>query len=298
MSGPIKNIAIIGAGFMGKQIATQAAVHGCSVRLYDSSSEAIARAGEEFKNQMEGFFSLGLLPGKPEEILARISYHGELPPALAGADLVLEAAPENLELKKRIFRELEKYLPDGAILATNSSSIPVSKIEDAVECRERVANIHFYAPVSKNNFVDIMGGSCTGEGVVERCAEWIKGIGCIPLVVKKECMGFVFNRVWHAVKRECLASWAGGHADYRDIDRAWMVFTGMGMGPFGMMDGVGLDVVYDIEMEYFKDSNDPKDRPPQRLKDMIDRGELGLKTKKGFYDWTNPEFARPDFIKK
>lgn len=298
MSGQIKNIAIIGAGFMGKQITVQAALHGCSARLYDSSPDAIARAREEFNSQIEGFFSLGLLSGKPEETLARISYHGEISSALAEADLVLEAVPENLELKKRIFRELEKNLPKGAILASNSSSIPVSRIEDSVGCRDRIANIHFYAPVSKNNFVDIMGGSCTGEGVLERCAEWVRNIGCIPLMVKKECMGFVFNRVWHAVKRECLASWAGGYADYRDIDRAWMIFTGMAMGPFAMMDGVGLDVVYDIEMEYYKDSGDQKDKPPQRLKEMIDRGELGLKTKKGFYDWTNPEFTRPDFIKK
>lgn len=298
MNGQIKNVTIIGAGFMGKQIAVQAALHGTSVRLYDSSPEVIASTRDDLTNQINGFFSFGILQGKPEDTLERISYHEDLRQASAGSDLVLEAVPENLDLKKRIFKELEKILPEGAILASNSSSIPISKIEGAVECRDRVANIHFYAPVSKNNFTDIMGGSCTGEEVLVRCKDWVESIGCIPLLVKKECMGFVFNRVWHAVKKECLASWAGGHADYKDIDRAWMIFTGMAMGPFAMMDGVGLDVVYDIEMEYFKDSHDPKDKPPRLLHEMVKRGELGLKTKKGFYDWTNPEFTKPDFIKK
>lgn len=150
--------------------------------------------------------------------------------------------------------------------------------------------------MSKNNFVDIMGGRSTCAGVIDRATNWVRSIGCVPLYVMKECMRFVFNRVWHPVKRECLASWAGGHADYRDIDRAWMIFTGMITGPFAIMDVVGLDVVYNIEMEYFRDSGDPGDEPPAMLREMIDRGDLGLKTGRGFYDWKDPEFARPGFI--
>jgi 3-hydroxybutyryl-CoA dehydrogenase len=99
------------------------------------------------------------------------------------------------------------------------------------------------------------------------------------------------------VKKDALASWAGGHADFRDIDRAWRIWTGLEWGPFGAMDVVGLDVVYDIEMSYYNDSGDPRDKPPRALKDMIDRGELGMKSGKGFYAWPNAEFLRPDFIK-
>ncbi|MEM2959338.1 MAG: 3-hydroxyacyl-CoA dehydrogenase family protein, partial [Candidatus Jordarchaeaceae archaeon] len=88
---------------------------------------------------------------------------------------------------------------------------------------------------------------------------WIESIDCVPLVVKKECLGFVFNRVWRAVKKECLKIWAGGYADFRDVDRAWRIFTGMNMGPFALMDAVGLDVVYDIEMSYYNESGNPDD---------------------------------------
>lgn len=139
-----------------------------------------------------------------------------------------------------------------------------------------------------------MRGTQTSDETFARYKAWIEAVGCIALVVKKECMGFVFNRIWHAVKREALASWAGGYADYRDIDRAWKLWSGMPAGPFGMMDVVGLDAVYNIELAYYLDSRDPKDNPPDALKAMIDRGELGLKSGKGFYDGGNPEFLKPE----
>jgi 3-hydroxybutyryl-CoA dehydrogenase len=149
----------------------------------------------------------------------------------------------------------------------------------------------------KTYFVDVSGGSQTSPEVIETVDQWLCSIECLPLIVKKECMGFVFNRIWRAVKRECLASWANGNADFRDIDRAWMIWSRMPAGPFAIMDVVGLDVVYDIEMEYYRDSKDAKDKPSEALKSMIDRGELGMKSGKGFYDWKDPEFARPDFLK-
>ncbi len=183
-----------------------------------------------------------------------------------------------------------------AILASNSSSIPVSCVIDSVQCHDRVINIHFYIPISQRNIVDIMGCAKTSKETKEAAEDWVRSIHCIPLLAKKECMGFVFNRVWRAIKKDSLAIWAGGYADFRDVDRGWMVMTGMNIGPFGAMDYVGLDVVYDIEMSYYNDSKDPKDKPPQALKDMIDKGLLGVKTTKGFYDWKSPEFMQPDFL--
>jgi 3-hydroxybutyryl-CoA dehydrogenase len=147
------------------------------------------------------------------------------------------------------------------------------------------------------NIVDVMGGSRTPQELVTLGADWVRSMGCIPLTVKKEILGFCFNRVWRAVKRDVLYMWANGFVDLRDVDRAWMVFTGMKQGPFGLMDTVGLDVVYDIEMVYYKDSGDPKDRPPEALKGMIERGELGVKSGKGFYTYPDPEYLRPDFLK-
>lgn len=145
--------------------------------------------------------------------------------------------------------------------------------------------------------VDIMGGTVTTAETMDAGKEWIRSIGCVPLTVKKEILGFCFNRIWRAIKREALQIWAERFVDFRDIDRGWMIWTGMSQGPFGFMDAVGLDVVYDIEMVYYNESNDPKDFPPEALKAMIDRNELGVKTGKGFYTYPNPEYRFPDFLK-
>jgi 3-hydroxybutyryl-CoA dehydrogenase len=294
---PIKTVAIVGSGFMGIQIATRAVLHGSSVRMYDLEKEALDKARNDLKLIIDVCSLEGEFKGDPGQYHKRLSFYTDLAEAVKDTDLIIEIVPERLELKREVFAQLDKLAPPETIIATNSSSLPVSKIESAVARKDKVANIHFYAPVMQNYFVDIAGGTQTSKETIQALDTWARSIGCLPATVKKECMGFVFNRVWHAVKRESLASWGNGNADFRDIDRAWMIWSGMPTGPFAMMDGVGLDVVYDIEMQYYIDSGDPKDKPPDELKAMIDRGELGMKSGKGFYDWKNPEFANPDFLK-
>jgi len=297
MRGQIKTVTIVGAGFMGIQIACRAVLYGSLVRVYDVKKEALDKARNDIRLIIDVSSLEGEFKGDPEPIHKRVSYHSTLADAVKDTDLIIEIVPERLELKKDVFAQIDKLAPASAIIATNSSSLPVSKIESAVIRRDKVANIHFYAPVMKNYFVDIAGGTATSKETIEALDTWARSIGCLPLLVKKECLGFVFNRVWRAIKKESLASWGNGNADFRDIDRAWMIWSGMPSGPFAMMDGVGLDVVYDIEMQYYFDSGDPKDRPPDMLKAMIDRGELGMKSGKGFYDWKNPEFSKRDFLK-
>lgn len=297
MAGEIKVLAIVGAGFMGSQIASRAAIFGYNVRVFDISPKALISAKESVSLYTEGHYQQEGVKGSPEDALSRITFHGSLGETVRDADLIIEAVPEKLKLKKEVFSQIDKLAPPHAIIGTNSSSIPVSKIEDAVTRKDKVVNIHFYTPISRYYFVDIMRGSKTSAETFQKAKGWVESLKCLPLVVKKECLGFVFNRIWRAVKKDALASWAGGHADFRDIDRAWRIWTGLEWGPFGAMDVVGLDVVYDIEMSYYNDSGDPKDKPPRALKDMIDRGELGMKSGKGFYTWPNAEFLKPDFIK-
>jgi 3-hydroxybutyryl-CoA dehydrogenase len=294
MAQKIKTVGIVGAGFMGAQIASRAAVFGYTVRMFDVKPEVLAAAKATTRAYTDMHF--GENKSEADAADARVTYHDTLAEAVKGADLVFEVVPENLDLKKKIFSEIDKAAGPDTILASNSSSIPVSRMEDAVGRKDKVVNIHFYIPISQRNMVDIMGGSKTSKETLDAAEDWVRSISCIPMVVKKECMGFVFNRVWRAIKRDSLAIWAGGHADFRDVDRGWMVMTGMNIGPFGAMDYVGLDVVYDIEMSYYNDSKDPKDKPPQALKDMIDKGLMGVKTMKGFYDWKSPEFMSPDFL--
>jgi 3-hydroxybutyryl-CoA dehydrogenase len=293
----IQNVAVVGTGLLGTQIAIQAACHHYNVSAFDIDSAALGRVMERLKIRMKNSSRKPTIPWfQMKRGAKKVKLCANLSEAVARADLVIEAVPENLALKRKVFKDLDLLSPPKALLATNSSSIPISRIETATRRTGRCLNIHFYGLDQGRNIVDVMGGRRTSPAILETGREWAQSIGCIPLTVKKEILGFCFNRVWRAVKREVLHMWAGGYVDFKDIDRGWMNWAGMSMGPFGLMDGIGLDVVYDIEMVYYNESKDRRDRPPQALKAMIDRGALGVKTGKGFYTYPDPEFRRPDFL--
>ncbi|MBW1869268.1 MAG: 3-hydroxyacyl-CoA dehydrogenase family protein [Deltaproteobacteria bacterium] len=294
----IKKVAVIGSGILGTQIAIQSAHFGYDVTVYDSDPASFEKAHQDLKTVLSKAVGKPLFtPELWEEEAQKVRLCPDLTDALSEADLVIEAVPEDVEIKRKVFAEINGLAPLGAILATNSSSIPVSKIESATTRPEKCLNLHFYFPAMGTTMVDVMGGTKTTPDTFETGKAWVRSIGCIPLTVKKEILGFCFNRVWRAIKRETLHMWAEGFVDFMDVDRGWMIFSGMPQGPFGLMDNVGLDVVYNIEMVYYNESKDPKDQPPQVLKDMVDRNELGRKTGKGFYTYPDPVYERPDFLK-
>lgn len=293
----IKTVVVVGAGTLGTQICITAGNAGYQVRCFDTQEGSLDRALERVRSRAEVSKRPSLVPlERWEDCRRAIACFPSMEEALEGADLVIEAVPEELKLKRETWKKIGRLAPFHAILATNSSSIPVSRLEEAGGRPERSLNIHFYQPLMGMHIVDVMGGSRTLPEVLREAVAWVRSLGCIPLTVRKELLGFCFNRVWRAVKRETLHMWAGGFVDFRDVDRAWMVFTGMEMGPFGLMDAVGLDVVYDIEMVYFQESGDPKDMPPEALKRMVERGDLGVKSGRGFYTYPDPEFSRPGFL--
>jgi 3-hydroxybutyryl-CoA dehydrogenase len=294
----IKKISVIGLGTLGTQIAIQAAYYGCEVRGYDQDPEIFPKTIQKVKGMMK-FLGKGptMAAEEWEKAASKVNVVKDLADALRDADLVIEAVPENLELKRSVWAQLDSLAPKQALLATNSSSIPVSRIESATGRPEKCLNIHFYAPGIGMNIVDVMGGTKTSPEVIEAAKQFVRSIDCIPLGVKKEILGFCFNSVWRAIKKQTLYMWGNGFVDFQDIDRAWMVFGNTNQGPFGLMDMVGLDVVYDIEMSYYNESKDPRDVPPEAFKEMIDRKELGVKTGKGFYTYPNPEYSKPYFLK-
>ena len=297
MEKKIEKVAVVGTGTLGTQIAILAACFDYKVSVYDTVQESFASGIEKIKTSMRTAGRKSAFPtDNVDKAANEVKLCTDLEEAIRDADLVIEAVPEDLELKCRTFKSLDSLAPRKAILATNSSSLPISKIESATTRPELCINTHFYYPSTGLNMVDIMGGTKTKPEVIETVKAWVRSIGCVPLTVKKEILGFCFNRVWRAIKKEVLYMWAEGFVDFRDIDRAWMIFTGTSWGPFGLMDNVGLDVVYDIEMVYYNKSKDPKDHPPAALKEKIDRNELGIKTNKGFYTYPDPEYGKPDFI--
>lgn len=298
MSNKIRKVAVVGTGTLGAQIAMQAARYGYDVSAYDPDEGSFGRVLQNLETLIEASGRRPVLAIEEWQRGAqKVRLCRSLEEALHDADLVIEAVPEDLELKREVFARLDALAPSAAILATNSSSIPISRIESATRRPGKCVNIHFYMPARGMNMVDIMGGTKTTLDTIEVAKEWVRSLGCVPLTVNKEILGFCFNRVWRAVKRETLHMWAGGYVDFRDIDRAWMIFTGMSYGPFGLMDMVGLDVVHGIEMVYYNESGDPRDHPPEALKQMIERKELGVKTGKGFYTYPDPEYSRAGFLK-
>ncbi len=293
----IRKVSVIGLGMLGTQIAAQASCYGYDVKAYDQDPGSYQRTIQRLRPTLTPTVSIE----EWENGIQKVKHCRDLSEALQDADLAIEVIYEDLELKRKIFAQMDTLTPKEAILATNSSSIAISKIESATKRSEKCVNMHFYFPAGAGgypvNIVDIMGGTKTTVETIETCQQWVRSVGCIPLTVKKELLGFCFNSVWRAVKHRTLHMWAEGYVDFRDIDRAWMVFTRMPMGPFGLMDMVGLDVVYGIEMTYYNESGDQKDHPPQALKNMVDRKELGMKTGKGFYIYPNPEYRRSDFLR-
>jgi 3-hydroxybutyryl-CoA dehydrogenase len=294
---PLERVAIIGTGILGTQIALVAAHAGYKVKMFDQKQDAFIETYNKLEKDLKTRQIKPFIQWEDwEKCKQSIQQTTNLDEAVNDAEIVVEAVPELMELKNKVFKELGEKAPPEAILATNSSSMPVSRMEESSGRPELCLNIHFYLPLQGMNIVDIMGGSKTLPETMQKGASWIKSLGCIPLTVKKEILGFCFNRIWRAIKREALYMWGNGFVDFRDTDRAWMVFTSTKAGPFGIMDQVGLDVVYDIEMVYYNESKDPKDKPPEAFLKMIERGELGVKTGKGFYTYPDPEFLRPDFL--
>jgi 3-hydroxybutyryl-CoA dehydrogenase len=290
-------VCVVGSGFLGTQIGVLSARYGYNVSMQDISIEALDTSKKAVGNYVQQWLDNGKITGPEGDALKqRIFYATELKEAVNDAGLVIEAVVERLDVKQEVFKILDELCPPSVVLATNSSSIKISYIEKAIQHRERVLNMHFYSFPWKRRVLELMRGTQTTDKVMESAIKYSYSIGVKPLIVLKESTGFIFNRVWRAIKKECLTVVDEGVASFEDVDRAWMSLYDTDLGPFGLMDRVGLDVVRDIELVYYRESGDPKDKPPKILLDKINQGEIGVKTGKGFYSYPNPAFREPGWI--
>lgn len=294
----LTTICIVGAGFMGAQIGLHCAVYGYVVWLVDTSPKALEQATQSHTQELDKRITQQhITSDEKAAILSRIHCTVNLQEGATEADLVIEAIVERVDIKREVFAQLDQVCPSRTILATNSSSIRISAIEDATQRPGNVLNMHFYSPVWQRPLVELMSGKSTSDETIALVRQFAQSTGLTPLLVRKESTGFLFNRVWRAIKKECLHLVDDGVASHEDVDRAWMIAVGMPIGPFGLMDMVGLDVVRDIEKVYYHESGDASDVPPKLLLDMIEKGELGVKTGKGFYTYPDPAFHDPSWLK-
>jgi len=276
-------VAVIGAGTLGRRIALMFAAHGAEVRIYDLSDEQRRVAVDYVTDGMPA------LTGRTNDNApGNVSAHADLVDAVGTAWLVIEAVPERIELKRQIFGQLDRLSAADAVLASNSSSYASRMFLDEVDHPERVLNMHFYMP-PKQNAVDVMSCGKTDRGVIEFVMATLPRFGFYPFEARRESTGFIFNRIWAAVKRESLEVVAEGVATAQEVDRMFEINTGSAAGPFRMMDQVGLDVVLDIEEHYCAEHPEYPEGPRRLLRSYLQRGRLGVKSGAGFYD----DYPRP-----
>jgi 3-hydroxybutyryl-CoA dehydrogenase len=273
-------VAVVGTGSLGRRIAAVLAAGGTDVRVTDRSAEQLeAGLGYAVASVEEFHRALGLA----NEGRGSVSSAGDLRGAVAGAWLVIEAVPERVDVKVAVFGELDRLAEPDAVLASNSSSIPTSQVIGEVARPERVLNTHFQSP-PEHNAVELMSCGRTDPAVVDALMGILPRYGLVPFRVRRESDGFIFNRVWAAIKRECLAVVEEGVAAPEDVDRMWQLFTRPGTPPFRLMDVVGLDVVLAIEEHYADVREGIPDGPRRLLREYIEQGRLGRKSGRGFYD--------------
>jgi 3-hydroxybutyryl-CoA dehydrogenase len=282
-------IAIVGAGTLGWQIALTFALQGIEVHLFDLSSRAIEQALVQIREATTLLIAERALPSSAENAVDRVIPAESLVNAIAGVWLVIEAIPERLEAKRAYFAEVSRLAGRDVVLATNSSSFRSRLVAEVTEHPERLMNTHFYNEPWRRNAVELMTCGVTDPELLERVARFMKATGLEPFVVGGESTGFIFNRIWRAIKRESLRVVAEGHATPEEVDRIWEIVMMSAPGPFARMDRVGLDVVLDIERHYANESGDPRDEPPALLSDLVHRGQLGVKSGTGFFAYDEGE---------
>lgn len=289
----IKRVGIVGSGTMGSRISFQCGRCGMGVNLYDVDPQAVDTA----LKLIQTWYKEHLPPEEAERALSCIRRCDDLAECLSDAGIVIENVPENLELKRKVFAEMDRLAPPHVLLATNSSSLPSSRIADATIRPDKVFNVNFGDP-REDRLVEVMFHDKVTDTTRAAVEEFLKSIKMVPIITEKEIMGFSFNRTWRAIKREVLHLVGDGYSNFEDIDRAWIMLFGTKWGPFGLMDDIGLDVIRDIENQYYEDSDEKRDKPPRFLDDMIARGRLGAKAGRGFYRHPNPEYLQEGWLTK
>ena len=277
-------LAVIGAGSMGAQIAQQAALHGIGVSLQDKDEAQLHKAGESNRAHLARRVEKArITKHEAETALERVRTTTDLADAVREADFVIEAVFEDLEVKRAMFAELDRQAPAGAVLASNSSTIGISKLASATRRPELCLNMHFFFPVLVMDLVEVVRGPATSDETVERAVELARAMDRTPVVLRKEIDGFIVNRILHAATQEAYRLLDAGVASFEDIDTAVEKGLNWPLGPFRLGDFSGLDVTYNARLHMYRTTGDERYRPSPQLEAKVKAGKLGRKTGEGWY---------------
>jgi len=286
----VKNITVVGAGNMGHQIATLCAIKGYKTVCTDVKEDVLKKAEAFVDKYLPGRVKKGkLTEEQARQARDNICFTQSLDDAAKEADYVIEAVLEVVDLKRKIFADLDRITPEHAILATNSSFIVSSKIADATKRPEKVCNLHFFNPALVMKLVEVVQGPHSGDETVEISMDLCRNLEKVPVHLKKEVDGFLLNRIFRAINHEALWLLDMGVASVEDIDKACVYGAGHPMGPFRLNDLTGIDLAYTMAMESFKATGDPAQRPSPSVVEHYVKGEYGEKTGKGWYDYSDKQ---------
>ncbi|MEU2115837.1 3-hydroxyacyl-CoA dehydrogenase family protein [Streptomyces sp. NPDC058700] len=280
-----RKLAVIGAGLMGSGIAQVSAQAGWDVVLRDVTDAALTRGTDGIKASYDRFVAKGKLDAADAEAaLGRITATTELE-AVADADVVVEAVFENLDVKHDIFRALDKVAKDGAVLASNTSAIPITKIAAVTGRPEAVVGTHFFSPVPMMQLCELVRGYKTSDETLAAAREFAESVGKTCIVVNRDVAGFVTTRLIAALVVEAAKLQESGVATAEDIDIACKLGFGHAMGPLATADLTGIDILVNAANNIYTESQDEKFAPPELMRRMVDAGDIGRKSGQGYYKY-------------
>jgi enoyl-CoA hydratase/3-hydroxyacyl-CoA dehydrogenase len=274
----IDRVAVLGAGSMGHGITEVVAIAGYPVTMRDVEEALVADGYDDIEWSLEKLAEKDRIDEAPADVLDRIDTTTDLESAVADADLVIEAAPEDLDLKHDVFSNLEAMTHDDAVLASNTSSLPITDIAEATDSPERVVGMHFFNPPVKMDLVEVIYGDATGDETAETASEFVESIEKTPIYVRKDVRGFVVNTVLGPYGDEAAWMVSEGEADVREADATMVHERGYPMGPFELSDMTGIDIGYHVR----KEAGQPI---PPIVEEKVEAEELGQKTGVGYYDY-------------
>ena len=284
---PIQRALIVGAGWTGRQLAGQMAAHGVDATLVDNNPLALSQSLDWIKNQRESFVEQGFWPAFPhQDVVKRVHVVNAIEATEGAFDLVLESVSEQFSLKRRIIQNCSKRFPAPTIIASNSSYFTPSMMQPHATSPERFANFHFHVPIWRATLADIVPGPLTNKSTLDRLVAFAMRIGQTPLIQTVENPGYVFNWMLKALLQSALQLVDRGVANPADIDMAWKKVTGMPIGPFGMMDQIGVDLIHQtMSHARFVDGDEAWQPLVDLLQPYIESNRLGVKTGQGFFDY-------------